>query len=75
MSTSTIAILSVLVWIAAAMLLWPPFKKPRVHMIDTLDLMRLQDARRTRRTGRRTWAGWVIMAVVLVSLLWSLLGS
>ena len=74
MSTSTIAILSVLAGIAAVMLLWPPFKKPRVHMIDTLDLMRLQDARRTRRTGRRTWAGWVIMAVVLVSLLWSLLG-
>ena len=74
MSTSTIAILSVLAGIAAVMLLWPPLKKPRVHTIDAVELMRLQDARRTRRTGRRTWGGWVIMAVVLVSLLWSLLG-
>lgn len=74
MSTSTITILLVLAGIAAAMLLWPFLKQPRVHTIDAVELMRLQDARRTRRTGRRTWAGWVIMAVVVASLLWGLSG-
>jgi hypothetical protein len=76
MSESTIATLLVLAGIVIVMLMWPRFRRPRVHMINELDLMRLQDARRSGPINRPRWVRWVIIAfiaIVLVSLLWSLL--
>lgn len=76
MSASTITILLILAGIAAVALLWPPFRKPRVHMIESIDLMRLQDAKTAGPMGRPRWTPWVIraiiviIAIVFVSLLW-----
>lgn len=72
MSGSTIAILLFLASIAAVTLALGS-RRPPVHMIDAVDLMRLADARRTRQQGRRRGARWAIMgimAIVLASLLW-----
>lgn len=71
----TIAIVLVLAGIVV--LLWLPERKPRVHMIDALDLMRFHEARRAGYRGRPRWVWGVIMtiiAIVLASLLWGLLG-
>lgn len=76
MSGSIITILLILAGIAGVMLLRPPLRKPRVHMIDSIDLMRLQDAKRAGPMGRPRWTPWVIRAIILiiaivfVSLLW-----
>lgn len=74
MSKSTIVILLILAGIAAVVRLGLGSRRPPVHMIDAIDLMRLRDARRTRQQGRRRRARWAIMgimAIVLASLLWS----
>ncbi len=76
MSASTITILPILAGIAAVGLLWPPFRKPRFHMIDSIDLMHLQDAKKAGPMGRPWGTPWVIraiiviIAIVFVSLLW-----
>ncbi len=64
MSASTIAILLILAGIAAVVLLWPLFRKPRVHMIDSIDLMCLQDVKRAGLMGRPRWTPWVIRAII-----------
>ncbi len=64
MSASTIAILLILAGITVVVLLWPLSRKPRVHMIDAIDLMRLQDAKRARTMGRPRWTPWVISAII-----------
>ena len=53
MSGSTIAILLVLAGIAAVILMGSHSRRPRVHMIDTVDLMRLEDARQSGHMSRR----------------------
>ncbi len=75
MRVVTIAILLISVGVVAVMLMVLPFRRPRVHMIDTADLMRLEEAREHRPTGQRRRARWVVMAVgliLLASLFWSL---
>lgn len=76
MSESTIVILVILAGIAAVARLGLGSKRPPVYTIDAIDLMRVRDARRTRQQGRRSRARWAIMgimAIVLGSLLWSVL--
>jgi len=77
MTESAIAILVVLGGIAAVLLMRPSYKKPRGHMIDAIDLMRVADIRRTRPTGRWSRARLgviVIVTTVVASLVWGLLG-
>jgi len=76
MTESAIAILVVLGGIAAVLLMRPSYKKPRVHMIDAIDLMRVEDIRRTRPTGRWSRARLGVIAIVttvVASLVWGLL--
>ena len=71
----TIAILLISVGVVAVILMVVPFRRSRVHMIDTADLMRLQEARELGPTGRRRRARWVMLAaglILLASLFWGL---
>ncbi len=68
-----LTLILVVAGIEAVMLVRLRVKKPRVHTIDTLELMHLHDARRTPRTGRQRWAPWVILATAVFFLLWGLL--
>lgn len=71
----TIAILLILVGVVAGILMVSYVRRPKVHTIDTVDLMRLDEARQSHPTGRRRRTRWVIMAtglILLASIFWGL---
>jgi hypothetical protein len=74
MSELLAIVLLILAGMAASMLIGTPVKRPRFHAIDTVDLMRLHDARKAGFRGRPRLARWVILAIVAGSLAWGLLG-
>lgn len=70
MSGLTIATLMIVAGIVTLMLMWPSLR-PSVRVIDSVDLMRLQDVKKA--INRRRWVRWVIItiiAILLVFMLW-----
>lgn len=74
MAGLTFVLLMILAMIAAAVMLGSASRGPRVKIIDTEAMWRLQDARRAVQKDRPKWTLWVIMAIALVSLFWKFTG-
>ncbi len=74
MGELTFVLLMILAIIAAAVMLGSASRGPRVKIIDTVAMWRLQDARRAVQRDRPKWRLWVIMAIALVSLFWKFTG-
>ena len=68
MSGSAIVGLLALAGLAVVFLFWLAPRRSRSRVIDTVDLMRLDDLRRMREAGRQRHVRWTIVAVAAIVL-------